>query len=111
MNNKPIKVNHATTGLRTSKSDGEKMRKNKKRWRHYKIADFKAFGFKAICGRNSPEEIDGDRTIFPNAVTCPRCIDKLKEKFWFCEICGFIDDKNVTFEETCEKCGSKLIQD
>ena len=48
-------------------------------------------------------------TKYMDAVTCPRCLSKLKEDNWFCPEHGFIDDANVTFQETCDECGADCI--
>lgn len=58
----------------------------------------------AICGN------EGDKNYAStlNDVDCPHCIELLKEKNWYCENCGFIDNANVTDEEICDICGSEV---
>jgi len=45
-----------------------------------------------------------------NSVTCPRCIEVLKENEWHCEKHGFLEPEDVTFEETCDYCGEPVGQ-
>jgi len=45
---------------------------------------------------------------FPNDVSCPICIDKLKASFWYCPQHKFIDDSHVSNDEKCGLCGSML---
>jgi hypothetical protein len=87
-----------------------KRKLNKPYWTHYRIGDYSLFGFKAICGRESPM-CEHSRTTTLNHVTCPRCIEELKKKYWYCPIHKFIDDVHVTNNCECKLCGSKLIQD
>lgn len=44
-----------------------------------------------------------------NDVTCPRCIERLKRENWFCAEHGFLEDNEVTLEETCLHCGKSAI--
>ena len=54
-------------------------RKNYKKWVHFSIGQYGCFGFKAICGRESPM-CEHLRTTTFSDVTCPRCIDALKKR-------------------------------
>ncbi len=87
----------------------------KHRWVHYHQmgAGVKASSLSAstICGKTNyfrPHE-GPSITNQLSAITCPRCIDVLKRDRWYCPTHGFIDDKNVTFEETCEICGNGVL--
>lgn len=55
-----------------------------------------------LCGKKWPHRIDRE------FVTCPRCIEVLKESYWHCPEHGFIEDSNVTNDEKCETCGKKV---
>ena len=49
------------------------------------------------------------RAVFnKNSVTCPRCIEKLKENDWYCEEHGFIQAVDVKNNETCAYCGKPV---
>ena len=56
-----------------------KSRKNYNRWVHFKVKDHKLFGFESICGRTTPQ-CEHPRTTNIEEVTCPRCIELLKQK-------------------------------
>ena len=59
-------------------------------------------GKTTLCGKTA---ISIHGTQYKNDVTCPRCLEEMKKRFWFCEKHGFIADKEVTNNETCEHCG------
>ena len=42
-------------------------------------------------------------------VTCPECVKKMKDLFWYCETHGFLDDVDVTDDETCDYCKTPLF--
>lgn len=48
-------------------------------------------------------------TTHKNNVTCPRCIERLKETTWYCEEHGFLKDEEVNNDECCEYCGRTAI--
>ncbi len=86
-----------------------KKRKNYNKWVHFRHHEFDLDipGFAedsptTICGKTALRMIS---TSDKNKVTCPRCLEKLKDENWFCPEHGFIKDEFVTFEETCSECG------
>lgn len=58
-----------------------------------------------LCGKTSRRR---RATKYPNCTTCPLCIEALKDLYWHCSEHGFLDDVDVTFEETCEHCGRSV---
>lgn len=58
------------------------------------------------CGKKFRGHINKTQKL--NDVTCPKCIEELKESSWHCPKCGFIDVSHVTNDERCELCGSQL---
>lgn len=72
-------------------------------WQHFLLAGDSRES--TPCGKTS-RLINSTRVM--DHVTCPRCLDKLKEENWFCPEHGFIHDFNVTYEETCAMCGRDL---
>jgi hypothetical protein len=89
--------------------------KIKKRWIHYYWTESNGiYPFDDIvcaCGKRTsmlgvayqqcPEAFTRDI----NKVTCPRCIEKLKEKHYYCEEHGFVVGADVTYDEKCAHCG------
>ena len=113
-----IKDKNDTTLVYTTDRTDKKMRKkkvitaiDKKRWIHY-VKN----GHEMICGKHRPHgqgrshtaHDEFEMTTILNVVTCPRCVELLKDKFWYCSFCGFIVDECVTYKETCNICGELL---
>jgi len=72
------------------------------RWIHFEIDPHG----KTLCGKDDFKVL---RTEKKHKVTCKRCIKALKEKHWYCKEHGFIEDVNVTHDETCGLCGRTAI--
>jgi len=90
-----------------------KKRKNYKQWVHFQDHEFDLSkpGFAedsqtTICGKTARRII---ATRDKDAVTCRRCIEKLKETEWWCPNHGFIPGESVTFEEVCDICGQDVV--
>jgi len=62
-------------------------------------------GHTTACGKTA-YRVTATRRM--NSVTCPLCRDWLKENEWYCPEHGFLDGKDVTFEETCDYCGESV---
>ena len=90
--------------------------KTKRRYRHfywteksnsiYPLDDIvcacgKRVSMMGVAWRKCPESFTRDL----KKVTCPRCVEKLKEKHYHCEQHGFIEGAEVTFDEKCAHCG------
>ncbi|MFA5300264.1 MAG: hypothetical protein WC389_18910 [Lutibacter sp.] len=81
----------------------------KKQWIHCsKTGVYTPLNITTTCGKEA-RRIHVTSKL--NNVTCPRCIEKLKENYWHCPECGFIDDSHATNDEKCEVCGSVLNQE
>jgi len=81
-----------------------KRRKNYKKWMHHRNCE-RGFNVTTSCGK---EVFKCHCTGTLNAVSCPRCIEILKENHWHCDNCGFIDDSHVTNDDKCEICGREI---
>lgn len=82
-----------------SKNNKSKRLNRKEKWIH--------FSNKPLCGVNR-EYGNIPHTDILNKVTCERCIEILKESNWYCPIHGFIECQNVTNDEKCSICNTKL---
>lgn len=84
---------------------------NKRQWIHYSFGGIVPMlkrnekGETTICGKTA-NRIRETKDL--NRVTCPRCIEKLKEDSWYCEEHGFIECKDVKNDETCGYCGKPV---
>lgn len=93
------------------KTTWKKRKKYKPQWTHYSFGghvpmlERNAKGETTICGKTA-NRISATRC--KNRVTCPRCIEKLKEDSWYCEEHGFLEGKDVTNDETCDYCGKSV---
>ena len=76
----------------------------KRQWAHYRVNESKACGNENKYRLFRGPYLTGQISL----VTCPRCIEILKKSHWYCPEHGFIDDNNVTYEETCEFCGEPV---
>ena len=67
--------------------------------------------FSTACGKTSKYRLFCGPAIVAqlSAVTCPLCIEVLKKTHWHCPVHGFVDDREVTFEESCEMCGNPVV--
>ncbi len=84
---------------------------NKRQWVHYSFGGYVPMlernnkGETTICGKTARRiRAYHDKS----KVTCPRCIEKLKENSWFCDEHGFIADGDVRNDETCDYCGEPV---
>jgi len=80
-------------------------------WTHAAVGEFNG----KLTPRNQTETTECGKTArriqatFNNdAVTCPLCLEKLKEDNWHCPTHGFIHDMNVTYYEKCDMCGESV---
>lgn len=69
------------------------------RYVHFKLIDGDKL---TACGKTSRRYY---KTITLDKVTCPKCLEYLKQNNWYCEDHGFIADATVTNDERCEICG------
>jgi len=69
---------------------------------------------KALCGSDiDPEKLQG--TTNPRRITCPECLEKMKESglFYECPKCGIVDQWEVTrmeYARHCVICGSIVVK-
>lgn len=81
----------------------------KERWIHYKpdvtVSTVISSKYTTLCGKTA---LRIKTTKDPNIVTCPRCIDDLKVKRYWCMDHGFLSDVDVTFDEKCDYCGNSI---
>ncbi len=62
-----------------------------------------------ICGKKVHSSHGGATyTEEIRKVTCPLCIEILKEDNWYCNNCGLIDDDYITDEGICVLCGEDI---
>jgi hypothetical protein len=87
-------------------------RRNRPNWVHYSFGGYvqmlkrNANGETTACGKTAQRiSVTKDK----NNVTCPLCLEKLKEDNWFCEDHKFLDDIDVTFDEKCGYCGKRAV--
>ena len=95
-----------------------KKRKTAKRWLHYHRLgkqDFPLSQVEESAEENKPVTICGKMTRYKlfrgpaivsdmNSVTCPRCLEILKEQNWYCPTHGFLAPVEVENDETCTYC-------
>ena len=79
----------------------------KPQWYHYGFGLMDMFpkrrdGKTTLCGKTANGVYI---TREKNIVTCPRCVDALREDDWYCPEHGFLPPEDVTFEERCDYCG------
>lgn len=43
-----------------------------------------------------------------NKATCPKCISLIKDRYWYCSLCGYIMDESVNYSTRCTLCGGEL---
>jgi len=77
------------------------LNKNKPRVIHFELKENDKV---TACGKTTKSACCY-KTITLDNVTCPKCLEYLKENNWYCEEHGFIADATVTNYETCEICG------
>ena len=93
------KIAHDPYKLRKRKHN---LIQQKPQWVHYRMdKPFESFIITTACEKTARRVA---RTINSNKVTCPRCIEIMKQTMWYCEIHGFINGEEVNFEETCDYC-------
>lgn len=79
---------------------------------HYRITTNISYGTRilCICGKDvSPNHYRANTTDIMDSVSCPHCIEELRRDNWYCPKHGFIADKNVNNDETCDQCGRSVI--
>jgi DNA-directed RNA polymerase subunit RPC12/RpoP len=88
-----------------------KTRKNFKQWVHYNSDCSWPYprqnetGHTTVCGKTARRiRVTSDK----NLISCPRCLEIMKQNEWWCPNCGFLEAADVTFTEHCEICGEKL---
>ena len=80
---------------------------DKKRWVHYQQHD-SLFLDGLICGKEQDFIARIPETKEPNEVTCPRCLEKMKETMYYCSEHGFVEGVDVTNDKKCAYCGRKV---
>ena len=73
------------------------MKKNRPRAIHYILTN--TDDNQTICGKDLDHFRIVEVTKDKNKVTCKRCLEVMKKKYWYCENCGFINGKKVTYDE------------
>ncbi len=62
-----------------------------------------------ICGKDvHPNHHRANTTDIMDHVTCPSCLEILQRENWYCPEHKFINDMNVTNDETCANCGRSV---